>query len=134
MPPLVLGVSALYHDSAAALVHGGDIIAAAEEERFSRRKHDNRLPASAIEYCLSQATAGERLAAVVYYEDPIRTFDRVIRNALVVGEGGAKQWKAAAEQMIGRKLTFARQLRGLVGAEPTLLCVDHHASHAASAF
>lgn len=134
MPPYVLGISALYHDSAAALVCGGEVLAAAEEERFSRKKHDNRMPASAIEYCLSELPPGASLQAVVYYEDPLKTFDRVVQNALAMGQRGVKQWKEAAGELVGRKLAFAKQLRGLVGPGPTLLCVDHHASHAASAF
>ena len=134
LAPLVLGVSALYHDSAAALVRGGEILAAAEEERFSRRRHDSRMPVGAIEYCLSQLPAGERLEAVVYYEDPTKSFDRVIRNALAAGDKVAPQWKRAAEQALGQKLTFGRQLRAAVGPGPKLLCVDHHASHAASAY
>lgn len=130
----VLGVSALYHDSAAALVGGGRILAAAEEERFSRRRHDSRMPVGAIEYCLSELPRGASLDAVVYYEDPTKTFDRALQKALALGERGAEQWKEVAGQVIGQRLTFARQLRAVVGDGPKLLCVDHHASHAASAY
>lgn len=130
----VLGISALYHDSAAALVGGGSILAAAEEERFSRRKNDGRMPVGAIEYCLSRLPDGAPLDAVVYYEDPIKTFDRAIQKALAMGDRGAEEWKAVAGDMIGRKLSFAKQLRGILGSGPRLLCVDHHAAHGASAF
>jgi carbamoyltransferase len=93
----ILGISAFYHDSAAALVRDGEIVAAAQEERFSRKKHDPRFPINAINYCLEEAfiEAGD-LDAIVFYDNPVATFDRVLRNALSVGPDARGQFQKAA--------------------------------------
>ena len=83
----VLGISALYHDSAAALVSEQKIIAAAQEERFTRKKHDLRIPKHAIEYCLAEGKIkAEELDAVVYYDNPIVTADRIMKNSVALKE------------------------------------------------
>src|SRR5687767_1353419 len=92
----VLGISAFYHDSAAALVRDGHIVAAAQEERFSRRKHDPRLPRGAINYCLEEAfIEPAELDAVVFYDHPLLTLDRVVKSLLAVAPRGMEQWLEA---------------------------------------
>ena len=86
--PYLLGISAFYHDSAAVLVRDGEIVAAAQEERFSRKKHDPRFPQRAINYCLGEAFIDPSdLDAVVFYDNPLLTFDRVTKNAVVIAPG-----------------------------------------------
>ncbi|WP_298130311.1 carbamoyltransferase N-terminal domain-containing protein [Micropruina sp.] len=136
--PYVLGISGLYHDSAAALVHGGHVIAAAHEERFSRHKHDAGFPAEAINYCLEEAfIEADDLAAVVFYDSPLLTLDRVVRSSAVLGEAGASRFDEAARALLGSKIWIEDAVRrelGSLGAEGRLLITDHHAAHAASAF
>src|SRR4051794_5562986 len=92
----VLGISAYYHDSAAVLVRNGEVLAAAQEERFSRRKHDPRFPLRAINYCLGEAFIDPSdLAAVVFYDNPLLTLDRVTKNAVTVAPAGREQFIAA---------------------------------------
>jgi len=78
----ILGVSCLYHDAAAAVVRDGEIIAAAQEERFTRKKHDRRYPEAAIAYCIDQIGGAEALDAVVFYEDPVLSLDRILKIAI----------------------------------------------------
>lgn len=132
--PYVLGVAGLYHDSAAALVHGPEIVAAVEEERLSRKKHDARLPVEAMKYCLSLIPAGEALDAVVFYENEALALDRVIKNALAVAPSGMEHWRQAARSMLGSKVYVGSRIREIVGPAVPLLSADHHMSHAASAF
>ncbi len=131
----VLGISAYYHDSAAAIVRGGEVVAAAQEERFTRRKHDPRFPRHAINYCLEDAAIeAEELAAVVFYDNPVLTFDRVFQNALVGAPDTEDQWLSAARSLLGVKAFVHRDLEQTLGCDRPLLCTDHHLSHAASAF
>jgi carbamoyltransferase len=132
----VLGISAHYHDAAAALVRDGEIVAAVQEERFSRIKHDPRFPVRAINDCLEQAfIEADELDAVVYYDNPARTFDRVVSNAVAVAPGGADNWVRAVRSSMGSKLRIAAQLERTLGSAPAkLLVCDHHMAHAASAF
>ncbi|OGO19276.1 MAG: hypothetical protein A2Z15_01890, partial [Chloroflexi bacterium RBG_16_50_11] len=89
MSKIILGISAFYHDSAAAIVRDGEIIAAAQEERFSRKKHDPRFPRHAINYCLEEAfIEASELDAVVFYDNPVLTWDRVLKNCIMAGERG----------------------------------------------
>ena len=138
MPNLILGISAFYHDAAAAIVRDGVIVAAAQEERFSRKKHDPRFPTNAIDYCLEEAFAApEELDAVIFYDKPLATFDRVVENALAAGGAGRAQFIEAAREMLGRKLWVEDQVRaalGSAGREGRLLFSEHHMAHAASAF
>ena len=91
VPRYVLGISAFYHDSAAAIVRDGEIVAAAQEERFSRKKHDPRFPANAVNYCLEAAEIeASELAAVVFYDNPVLTLDRIVKTLVVAGEKGCR--------------------------------------------
>lgn len=131
----VLGISAFYHDSAAVLVRDGEIIAAAQEERFSRKKHDPRFPQRAINYCLGEAFIDPSdLDAVVFYDNPLVTFDRVTKNALTVAPAGRQQFIAACRTLLGTKASLGRQLEACLGEVPRLLVTPHHMSHAASCF
>ncbi|MFT7521278.1 MAG: carbamoyltransferase [Kiritimatiellia bacterium] len=139
--PKVLGISAFYHDSAAALVDESGIIAASSEERFTRKKHDERFPARAIASCLTHA--GVRLGdldAVVFYEKPLLTFDRILETWLNNAPAGYRYFAASFRAWASDKL-FQKQhlLRALKALDPTfqrsrLRFAKHHQSHAASAF
>ena len=137
----ILGLSAFYHDSAAALVRDGVVVAAAEEERFSRRKHDDRFPTNAVAYCLREA--GIDLAAVdavVFYEKPVVKFERILETALAFAPQGFGQFLRSMPVWLQKKLHLPREidagLRGAAGAPYTgpILFTTHHESHAASAF
>lgn len=131
----VLGISAFYHDSAAALVSDGDIVAAAQEERFSRKKHDPRFPQRAINYCLGEAFIEPAdLDAVVFYDSPLLTLDRVVKNSLSVAPSGREQFVAASRALLGAKARLAQELEACLGQVPRLLVTHHHIAHAASSF
>jgi carbamoyltransferase len=131
----VLGISALYHDSAAALVRDGEIIAAAHEERFTRRKHDPRFPVNAINYCLEEAFIEAReLDAVVFYDHPLLTLDRAMKSLLTVAPRGEGQWMQAARSLLGVKVHVPAMVRDTLKADVPVLFTEHHAAHAASAF
>ncbi len=135
MSVTVLGISAFYHDSAAAIVRDGAIVAAAQEERFSRKKHDPRFPRHAVNYCLEEAfVEPEELTAVVFYDNPLLTFDRVLKSLLSVAPRGEAQWLHAAPSMLGVKLFVANRIRRTLNADVPVLFTRHHLSHAASAF
>jgi carbamoyltransferase len=139
---LILGISAFYHDSAAAMVRDGQIIAAAQEERFTRKKHDPRFPGNAIRYCLAEASAGAKdLAAVVFYEKPFLKFERLLETYLAFAPRGFASFRKAMPLWISEKL-FQRDLLlheleaispGL-GDKAKLRFCEHHYSHAASAY
>src|ERR1700733_11516660 len=108
----ILGVSAFYHDSAAALVVDGEIIAAAQEERFTRRKHDPSFPARAVEYCLREAGLSARdLDYVVFYEKPLRKFERLLETYLAFAPAGLRSFAMAMPVWLKEKLFLPRQLR-----------------------
>ena len=138
MARTILGISAFYHDSAAALVRDGEIVAAAQEERFSRKKHDPRFPRHAINYCLEEAFIDpSELDAIIYYDNPVVTFDRVVENALAGGVAGRDQFLKAAGSVLGEKLWVNEQVQaciGSLGREGRVLLAEHHMAHAASAF
>jgi len=138
MSKTILGISAFYHDSAAALVRGGEIIAAVQEERFSRKKHDPRFPHQAINYCLEEAFVDAAdLDAVIFYDNPLATLDRVVENALAAGARGREQFLKAASSVLGNKIWVNEHVRraiGSVGREGRALFAEHHMAHAASAF
>ena len=133
--PYILGISGLYHDSAAAIVKGGEIVAAAQEERFTRKKHDRRFPANAVNYCLGEAfiEPGD-LALVAYYDNPWLTLDRVLRNFAAVAPRGRAPFKAAMRSVLGEKLKVGDLIESALGTRRPIAYVDHHISHAASAF
>ena len=147
----VLGISAYYHDSAAALVVNGDVLAAAQEERFSRKKHDARFPTQAVRYCLeSQGLTLADINSVVYYEKPLLTFERLLETYLGAAPRGGRSFIAAMQVWLKEKLflktELKKQLRAVAeaiaaanGLEastelPELLFSEHHLSHAAAAF
>src|SRR3981081_987862 len=132
----IIGVSALYHDAAAAAVNGGEIVAAVQEERFSRRKHDPRFPLSAVEYCIARVGGLENVDAVAFYEDPVLSFDRVLRNIIDAAPESERIWPKVAASQLKQKLGVLAQLQHLLGARATedIFVVDHHMSHMASAF
>jgi carbamoyltransferase len=139
----VLGISAYYHDSAAALVCRGELIAAAQEERFSRKKHDARFPRHAIRYCLSEAQIDlADLDYIVFYDKPILKFDRLLETYLSYAPRGFRSFLTAMPIWIKEKLylkdTLKNNLATLGGCRkqsmPPLLFTEHHQSHAASAF
>jgi len=133
----ILGISAFYHDSAAALVVDGELIAAAQEERFTRKKHDESFPSNAIEYCLSVAniSAGD-LDYIAYYEKPLSKFERLLETYLAYAPRGFRSFAQAMPIWLKEKLFLRRLIRsGLPAAERAkIIFTDHHESHAASAF
>ncbi len=135
MSGAVLGISAFYHDSAAAIVRDGQIVAAAQQERFSRRRHDPAFPRQAINYCLEEAfLEPAELEAVVFYDHPLLTLDRVLRSLAAVAPSGRDQWLAAAPALLGVKLFVADFVRRSLRCEVPVLFTRHHLAHAASAF
>ena len=137
---LILGISAYYHDSAAALVVAGDLVAAAQEERFSRKKHDAGFPGHAVKYCLQ--TAGASLADVdyvVFYDKPLVKFERLLETYLAYSPRGIRSFVHAMPVWLKEKLYLKEILKKELtkldsGACPKLLFNEHHRSHAASAF
>ena len=135
MPHWVLGISCYYHDAAAALVRDGEVVAAAQEERFSRRKHDPRFLAGAINYCLEEGRIDPSdLSAAVYHDNPVLTFDRVLRSFLHVAPRGGELWQKAATKLLGTKLRVREAIQDTLQADVPVLYSEHHMSHAASAF
>ena len=133
----VLGISAFYHDSAAALVRDGDVVAAAQEERFTRKKHDEGFPAKAIAYCLAEAGLGAAdLDYVAFYDKPLLKFDRLLETYLAYAPRGFASFARAMPLWMKKKLHLERVLRqGLGGAyRKRFVYPEHHESHAASAF
>jgi carbamoyltransferase len=133
----ILGLSAYYHDSAAALVVDGNIVAAAQEERFSRKKHDAGFPAHAVDYCLAQAGLTlEAIDYVTFYDKPLLKFDRLIETYLAFAPSGFASFRKAMPVWVKEKLFLDRELRrGLPGKyKRRILYGVHHLSHAASAF
>jgi carbamoyltransferase len=132
----ILGVSAYYHDAAACLVRDGEIIAAAQEERFTRRKHDPRFPSRAVEYCLREGRLSAKdLDYVAFYDKPMLKFERILESFLGVVPFGLRSFMAAMPLWVKEKL-FTRELirREFEGYEGKILFAEHHESHAASAF
>jgi len=137
-PRHILGISAFYHDSAAALLVDGKIIAAAQEERFTRRKNDSEFPANAASFCLQFAGLSlAQLDAVVFYDKPILKFARLLETYLAVAPGGWKTFPTTIANWLGGKLDLRKTIRAeLPGLPPgtEILFTEHHQSHAASAF
>jgi carbamoyltransferase len=133
----ILGISAFYHDSAAALVRDGEIIAAAQEERFTRKKHDERFPENAVRYCLEAAgIKPSDLDAVIFYEKPLLKFERLLETYLAFAPRGLFSFFRAMPQWLQQKLHLPREIDKGLGGDyrgPIYFCT-HHESHAASAF
>ena len=133
----ILGISAFYHDSAAALVVDGQIVAAAQEERFTRKKHDAEFPTQAIEYCLDHAgLTPDQLDFVGFYDKPFVKFERLLETYLAVAPRGFKSFLQSLPIWLKQKLHLRRELnRGLQHAyKKRYVFAEHHESHAASAF
>jgi carbamoyltransferase len=132
----VLGISAFYHDSAAALLRDGEIVAAAQEERFTRKKGDSDFPKHAVSYCLSAGgISRDDLRAVGFYDKPLLKFERILESYLGIAPKGFSSFLKAGPLWIKEKLYTDRMLRdSLGGYEGELLYAEHHESHAASAF
>ena len=131
----ILGISAFYHDSAACLLRDGEIVAAAQEERFTRKKGDASFPAHAVEYCLrAGGITTADLAFVGFYDKPLLKFERILDTYLGVAPRGFLSFLKAAPVWLKEKLFMDRQLRESLGYEGELLYAEHHESHAASAF
>lgn len=134
----ILGISALYHDSAAALVKDGEIIAAAQEERFTRKKHDPSLPKHAIAYCLEEGKIeANELYAVVFYDNPLLTVGRFMQNLRYAGADSRNLLELSLESLVGKKMWIHHMLKanlGRLGIDNKLYVTEHHISHAASAF
>ena len=140
---IIIGISAYYHDSAACLVSEGKIVAAAQEERFSRKKHDASFPSSALKYCIDEAgICPSSVDYVVFYEKPFLKFERLIENYLAYAPRGFKSFVLAIPTWIKNKLfqkaLIIKELQNTLGCEISwrdkLLFSEHHLSHAASAF
>ncbi len=135
--PTILGISCFYHDSAAAIVRDGAIVAAAQEERFTRRKHDPSFPANAIDYCLREAKITiSDVDYVVYYEKPLTKFERLLETYLAFAPRGFSSFQMAIPAWIRDKVFLRGRIRRELGkyCKAPLLFTDHHESHAASAF
>ena len=137
----ILGISAYYHDSAAALVADGRVVAAAQEERFTRRKHDPRFPVNAVRFCLEHAgVAPDEIDSIVFYEKPFLKFERLIETYLAFAPRGYRSFAMAMPLWIREKLfqkdLLSRELVRLGFTSPAarMLFTEHHQSHAASAF
>ena len=136
MPPTyILGISAFYHDSAACLLRDGAIVAAAQEERFTRKKGDSDFPRRAAQYCLNAAGIQPAdLAYVGFYDKPLLKFERILETYLGVAPRGFSQFRLAGPAWMKEKLFQDREIRNALGYDGEVLYAEHHESHAASAF
>jgi carbamoyltransferase len=133
----ILGISAFYHDSAAALVVDGEIIAAAQEERFTRKKHDANFPLHAVAYCLEAAELKPgQLGYVVFYDKPLTKFERLLETYLAFAPAGLRSFSLGVPVWLKDKLYTRRTIRRALGPglQAPIVFTDHHESHAASAF
>ncbi len=129
----ILGLSAFYHDSAACLVRDGRIVAAAQEERFTRKKHDASFPARAVEYCVAEG-GGRKIDAVIFYDKPLLKFERLVCAYLACAPRGAASFRKAMPAWLHEKLHLRDELAQRLGFEGKIHFAEHHESHAASAF
>jgi carbamoyltransferase len=131
----ILGISAYYHDSAASLVVDGEVIAAAQEERFSRKKHDPRFPHHAINYCLKEGgITAEQLDFVAFYDKPFLKFERLLETYLAYAPRGLVSFLTSMPVWLKQKLWISEQIKKEVGFKGKMVFPEHHESHAASAF
>jgi carbamoyltransferase len=131
----ILGISAFYHDSAACLLKDGVIVAAVQEERFTRKKHDSGFPKNAIRYCLEAGgiAAGD-LDYIAYYEDPVLKFDRILKTYLALAPGGFGTYLKTVGAWVTKKIWIRDIIRQELHTKAPIVCPEHHHSHAASAF
>lgn len=135
MPKKILGLSCFYHDSAAALIVDGKIMAAAQEERFTRKKHDDAFPKNAVEYCLKEAGLKiHEIDSVVFYDKPFLKFERILQTFLQYAPKGLRSYLAATPVWIKQKLWIRELIKDELNYEGKILFAEHHQSHGASAF
>ncbi len=131
----ILGISAFYHDSAACLVRDGKIISAAQEERFTRKKHDFSFPKNAIYYCLQDSgLVGKDLDFIAFYDKPFIKFERILETYLAYAPIGIRSFIKAIPLWIKHKLWIKELIRKELDYDSVLVFPEHHESHAASAF
>ena len=131
----ILGISCFYHDSAAALVRDGEIVAAAQEERFTRRKHDFGFPLNAINFCLREGgIEANDLELIVFYDKPWIKFERILETALTYAPSGFAQFIQAMPLWLKQKLWTPQIIQKELGYDGKIIFCGHHESHAASAF
>ena len=132
---IILGLSAYYHDSAAALVRDGEIVAATQEERFTRKKHDHRFPTHAVAYCLREANVtAKELDYVVFYDKPFPKFERLIETYLDYAPSGIRSFLQAMPLWLREKLWMREHISRELASDAPVLFTEHHEAHAASAF
>ncbi|MGH7890101.1 MAG: carbamoyltransferase N-terminal domain-containing protein, partial [Thermodesulfobacteriota bacterium] len=133
---IILGISCFYHDSAAALVRDGEIIAAAQEERFTRKKHDSDFPKHAVSYCLKEGNVSiDNVDYVAFYDKPFIKFERIIETYLAYAPRGLKSFLMAIPLWLKEKLWMSELIRKeLEKYKGEIIFPEHHESHAASAF
>jgi len=135
MSKTILGISAFYHDSAACLIRDGEIVAAAQEERFTRRKHDHAFPEKAVEYCLKHAGAeAAELDCVAFYDKPLLKFERLLETYLAYAPAGIRSFIKAMPLWVKQKLWIKDLIRRDLGYKGRIIFPSHHESHASSAF
>ncbi len=135
MDTYILGISAFYHDSAAALLKNGQIVAAAQEERFSRKKHDARFPQQAIQFCLQQAgIPPQELNYVIFYEKPFLKFNRLLETYLTTAPRGLRSFLMAIPLWLSQKLWIPDIIQKKLNYQGPIYFSEHHEAHAASAF
>src|SRR4030067_1485527 len=131
----ILGISAFYHDSAAALIKDGYILAAAQEERFTRIKHDQNFPINAIKYCLKEAgITPQQLDYIAFYDKPFIKFERILETYLAYAPHGIKSFMKAIPLWIKKKIWMKELIKKELGYGGEIFVREHHESHAASAF
>jgi len=131
----ILGISAFYHDSAACLICDGEIIAAAQEERFTRKKHDYRFPTNAVNFCLNFSHISiDDIEIIAFYDKPFLKFERLLETYITFAPVGIKSFIKAMPIWIKQKLWLKEQIKNELGFEGKILFPEHHESHAASAF
>jgi hypothetical protein len=126
-PTFILGLSAYYHDSAACLLRDGEVVAAAQEERFTRRRHDAAFPAQALAWCLAEAgIAADRIDHVCFYDKPVAKFGRLIETHMATAPRGLRSFLTALPVWLRRKLWTAREIEEALGGGPRVLFTEHH--------
>lgn len=137
----ILGISAFYHDSAACLVKNGEIIAAAQEERFTRKRHDAGFPHKAIEYCLKEAGIGigrgigiDDITLISFYDKPFIKLERILETYLSVAPKGWLSFLAAMPGILKQKIWIPQVIQKELGYKGGIIFCEHHESHASSAF
>ena len=131
----ILGISAFYHDSAACLIKDGEILAAVQEERFTRKKHDAAFPKNAVEYCLKHAGISiQEVDLVAFYDKPLLTFERLLETYIDYAPRGLRSFLKAMPVWLKEKLWTRENIAKALNYEGQILFTEHHESHAASAF